>query len=61
MMTENGPSIQDRYTDPSDRTPWMAHPAGSEAPDRLSSDMGAVALAITVLLVIFALSSWLPS
>ena len=57
-MTENGDSLQDRFTQ--DPTPWMAHPAG-EAPDSLPSDLGAVALAIAVLLVIFILSSWVPA
>jgi len=57
-MTENGDSLQDRFTQ--DRTPWMAYPASGEAPDSLRTDLTAVALAIAVLLVIFALSSWLP-
>ena len=57
-MTENGDSLQDRYTQ--DRTPWMAHSAG-EAPDSAAHDVQAVALGIVVLLVIFILSSWVPA
>ena len=60
-MISTTPPLAERMTRPEDRTPWMARPAGSEPPDRLSSDMSAVALAITVLLVIVVLSSWLPS
>ena len=60
MMTENGPSLQERYTASDDRTPWMAHRPG-EPPDSAASDMVAVGLAVAVLLVIFFLASWLPA
>jgi hypothetical protein len=60
MMTENGPSQQDRFTAKADRTPWMAYPAGGEPPDSALSDVSAVALAVAVLLVIGFLASWLP-
>jgi hypothetical protein len=59
-MTENGPALADRFTRDSERTPWMAYPAGSEPADSLSTDMAAVAFAIAVLLVIGFLASWLP-
>jgi hypothetical protein len=59
MMTENGPSLQERYTASDDRTPWMAHRPG-EKPDSLTSDIGAVALAVAILLIIGFLASWLP-
>ena len=61
MLTEHGDPIHDRWTRDSERTPWMAHPAGSEPPDSAASDMVAVALAVAVLLVIFFLASWLPA
>ena len=57
-MTDDVPA--DRFTRDAERTPWMAYPASGEAPDSALSDLKAVALAIAVLLVIFALSSWLP-
>ena len=60
MMTENGPSLQDRFTAKADRTPWMAVPASGEPPDSALSDVSAVALAVAVLLVIGFLASWLP-
>ena len=60
MMTENGDSLQDRFTQ--DRTPWMAHPSGfGEAPDSALHDAAAVGLSIAILLVILVLSSWLPA
>ena len=61
MLTEHGDPIHDRFTHDSERTPWMAHPAGSEPPDSAADDMEAVALAVAVLLVIFFLASWLPA
>jgi hypothetical protein len=60
-MTENGPTPAERFTHPLDRTPWMAVPASAEPPDSALHDAQAVALAIAVLLVIFALSSWVPA
>ena len=59
-MTENGPSLQDRFTPKADRTPWMAYPAGSDPADSALSDIAAVALAVAVLLIIGFLASWLP-
>jgi hypothetical protein len=59
-MTENGDSLQDRFTRSSERTPWMAYPAGGEPPDSALSDVSAVALAVAVLLIIGFLASWLP-
>ena len=60
MMTENGPSLQDRFTRSADRTPWMAYSAGGEPPDNALADVSAVALAIAVLLIIGFLASYLP-
>jgi len=59
-MTENGPSLQDRFTPKADRTPWMAHAPGSDPADSALSDISAVALAVAVLLIIGFLASWLP-
>jgi len=61
MLTEHGDPIHDRWTRDSERTPWMAHPAGSEPPDSAADDMEAVALAVAVLILIFFLASWLPA
>jgi hypothetical protein len=59
-MTENGPSLQDRFTRPAERTPWMAVPASSDPADNALADVSAVAFAVAVLLIIGFLASWLP-
>jgi hypothetical protein len=56
-MTDDVPA--DRFTRDAERTPWMAHRPGEE-PDSLTSDIGAVALAVAILLIIGFLASWLP-
>jgi len=57
-MTDDVPA--DRFTRDSERTPWMAVPAGGEPPDSALSDVSAVAMAIAVLLIIGFLASYLP-
>ena len=61
-MIENGESVQERFTDPRARTPWMAHPSGfGEAPDSALHNAAAVALAIVALLAVFVLAQWFPA
>ena len=52
--------IAERFTRPLDRTPWMALPAGAEAPDSAWRDVRVIALAIAFLLGVYVLASGWP-